>query len=348
MKHLIIAGTAAATLLAAVSCGGSGGSGETGGSGRSGPASYLTVSNSKVAFIQWRATSKGSLHGTITEGNVGGSTPAETLSVSSAPFAGTMSGSSVTLTFAVLYFLHTRAQGTLSGSTLTLQVPQSDGTTRQAKFSQSDEASYNRAIAALRSTIRHANLLAARQQAGQQPADAQAEQGTQSALSALYKDSSLAFGGMLARGLTHFADHIQAARSDLATEKQDASGDNSYCKAAFKVVGESESIDGGLQSVQGDVKLMMADISIVRNDIATANAHLRKLSKAGLPAPSSASSVIANAKANLRQAIAKANSYIDQINAIDAQAHSIADNMATRKCSGVRSGTPVRSISHIK
>ena len=35
-------------------------------------------------------------------------------------------------------------------------------------------------------------------------------------------------------------------------------------------------------------------------------------------------------------------------NAIDAQAHSVADNMATRRCSGVRSGTPVRSISHIK
>lgn len=345
MKHLIIAGTAA-TLLAAASCSGPG---ESGGSGRSGgPASYLTVSNSKVAFIQWRATSKGSLHGTITEGNIGGSTPAETLSVSSAPFAGTMRGSSVTLTFAVSYFLHTRAQGTLSGSTLTLQVPQSDGTTQQAKFSQSDEASYNRAIAALRRTIRHANLLAARQQAGQQPADAQAEQGTQSALSALYKDSSLAFGGMLARGLTHFADHIQTARSGLATEKQDASGNNSYCRAAYKVVGKSESIDGGLQSVQGDVKLMMADISILQNDIATANAHLRKLGKAGLPAPSSASSVIASAKASLRQAIAQANSYIDQINAIDAQAHSVADNMATRRCSGVRSGTPVRAISHIK
>jgi hypothetical protein len=346
MKHLIIAGTAAATLLAAASCSGSG---ETGGSGRSGgPASYLTVSNSKVAFIQWRATSKGSLHGTITEGNVGGSTPAETLSVSSAPFAGTMRGSSVTLTFAVSYFLHTRAQGTLSGSTLTLQVPQSDGTTRQAKLSQSDEASYNRAIAALRSTIRHANLVAAQQQAGQQPADAQAEQVTQSALSELYKDSSLAFGGVLARGLTHFADHIQAARSDLATEKRDTSGNNSYCGAAFKVVGKYQSIDGGVQAVEGDVKSMMGDISIVQNDIATANAHLRKLSKAGLPAPSSASRVIADAKASLRQAIAKANSYIDQINAIDTRAHSIADNMATGKCSGNRSGSPVRPIPHIK
>ena len=83
MKHLIIAGTATATLLAAVSCGGSGSSERS-----DGPSSYLTVSNSNVAFIQWQATSNGHLHGTITESNAGGSAPAETLSVSSAPFIG--------------------------------------------------------------------------------------------------------------------------------------------------------------------------------------------------------------------------------------------------------------------
>jgi hypothetical protein len=345
MKYLIIAGTAAAMLLAAVSCGGSGRSEKSGG-----PASYLTVSNSKVAFIQWRTTSKGHLHGTITEGNVGGSAPAETLSVSSAPFIGTMSGSSVMLTFAVLYFLHTHAHGTLSGSTLTLGVPQSDGTIQQAKFSQSDEASYNRAIGTLRSTIRHANLLVARQQTRQpeQSAKAQAQRGTQSALTALYKDSSLAFNGMLARGLARFAEDIQTARSDLATEKQDASGSKSYCAAAFRVAGDAQSVDGDLQAVHGDVQSVMPDILTVRTDIATANAHLRHLSKVGLPVPGSASNVIASAKANLRQAIAKANSDIDQINAIDTQARSIADNMATRRCSGARSGSSTRPISHIK
>ena len=348
MKHLIIAGTAAAVLLAAVSCGGSGRSRRSDGS--DGPASYLTVGNSKIAFIQWRATSNGHLDGMITEGNVGGSAPAETLSVSSAPFIGTMSGSSVTLTFAVLYFLHTRARGTLSGSTLTLGVPQSDGTIQQATLSQSDDASYNRAIVTLRSTIRHANLLAARQQAGEpaQSAKARAEQGTQSALSALYKDSSLAFNGKLAHGLVRFADDIQTARSELATEKQDASGSNGYCVAAFKAAGSAQTVDGDLQAVQGDVQSMIPDILTVRNDVATASAHLRHLSKVGLPAPGSASSVIASAKVNLRQAIAKANSDIDQINAIDAQARSIASNMARRRCSGAQSGAPKRTITHIK
>jgi hypothetical protein len=345
MKRLIIAGTAAATLLAAASCAGSRSPGGPGGSGRSGdPASYLTVSNSKVAFIQWRATSKGRLHGTITEGNVGANPPAETLSVSSAAFTGTRSGSSVTLTFAVLYFLQSRAQGRLSGSRLAVQVPQSDGTIQQATFTQSDKASYNRAIAKLRNRIRHANQLAAQQQ----PANAQAAQAAQSALSALYKDSSLASGGRLAGGLAHFPHSIQTAQSDLATEKQDASGSNGYCVAAFRAAGDAQTVDGGLLAVQGDVQAMMADISIIQADIATANADRQHLSKAGLAPPSSAYGVIANAKVSLTQAIAKANFYIDQTNAIDAQAHSIANHMATRSCSGARSGATTRPIPHIK
>jgi hypothetical protein len=345
MKRLLIAGTAAATLLASASCAGSRSSAGPSGSGKPGdPASYLAVSDSKVAFIQWRATSKGHLHGTITEGNVGASAPAETLSVSSVPFIGTRSGSSVTLTFTDLYFLQTRAQGRLSGSTLTAQVPQSDGTIKQATFTQSDEASYNRAIAKLRNRVRQANQLADQQQ----PASGQAAQGTQSALGTLYKDSSLASGGRLADGLARFAGHVQTAQSHLAAEKQDASGSNGYCVAAYRATGDAETVDGSVLAMQGDVQTMMADIAIVQADIAAASAHLRHLSKAGMAAPSSAYDVIADAKVSLAQAIAKANSYIDQMNAIDAQAHSIADSMATRKCSSARSGAIARPIPHIK
>jgi hypothetical protein len=345
MKRLIIAGTAAATLLAASGCAGSRPSGGPGGSARPGdPASYLAVSESKVAFVQWRATSRGRLHGTITEGNVGASAPAETLSLSSVPFIGTRSGSSVTLMFADLYFLQTRAQGRLSGSTLTVQVPQSDGTIKQATLTQSDEASYNRAIAKLRSRVRQANQLAAQQQ----PANAQAAQGAQSALAALYKDSSLAANGRLADGLARFADHIQTAQSHLAAEKQDAAGSDGYCVAAYRATGDAQTVDGSLLAVQGDAVAMMADIAIIRADIATADAHLRRLSKAGTAAPSSAYGMVADAKVSLAQAIAKANAYIDQINAIDVQAHSIANDMATRRCSSARSGATTHPIAHIK
>jgi hypothetical protein len=345
MKRLIIAGTAAATLLAVTGCASSRSSGGSGGSGKPGdPASYLAVSDSKVAFIQWRATSKDRMHGTITEGNVGASAPAETLSVSSVPFIGTRSGSSVTLTFAGLYFLQNQTQGRLSGSTLSVQVPQSDGTIKQATFTQSDEASYNHAIAKLRNRVRQANQMADQQL----PASGQAAQGAQSALGALYKDSSLQAGGRLDGGLARFEHTIQIAQSDLATEKQDAAGSDRYCVAADRAAGDAQTVDGGLLAMQGDSAAMTADIAIIQADIAAANAHLRRLSKAGMAAPSSAYDVVANAKVSLTQAIAKANSYIDQMNALDIQAHSIADDMATKACSGAKSGAIARPIPHIK
>jgi hypothetical protein len=343
MKYLTIAGTAV-ILLAMAGCAASSGS-----SSADGPASYLAVSNSKVAFLSWQATSHGHLRGTITYRNVGGSAPAEKMAVSSAPFTGTIKNNSVRLTFGTLYFLHAGAHGTLSGGRLVLRLPGSDGAIQQVTFSQSDVTSYHRAIAALGRTVGDANQQAAQLQGQQtQPARLQVEQSAQRDLRTLYNDSNIAAGGKLSAGVSRFADDIQTAKSDLATEKHDASGAKGFCKAAFTVSGDAQGVDGDLAAVQGDAKTLVADVSIVRHDIATAEADLRKLAKAGLQPPRSAPTVITGAKANLKQAIAAGNSYIDQINAIDAQSHSIAGKMATGSCSGAKSGSSAIPVSHIK
>src|SRR5262250_2907503 len=129
MKHLVIACPVAAILLVAGGCSKS----EVPG----GPASYLAVSNSKVTFIQLHTAHNGHVQGRITEHAIGGSAPAQTVSSSSERLTGTMTGKSVRLTFARLYFLHAGARGTLSDGVLTMWVPQSDGTIRKRNFSQS-------------------------------------------------------------------------------------------------------------------------------------------------------------------------------------------------------------------
>jgi hypothetical protein len=342
MKHLTNVGAAAVLLLAAAGCSGSGGS------GHSGPAAYLAAGNSRVAFIQWRATPSGHLRGTITHSTAGGSAPAQTMAASSAPFTGTIRGSTVRLNFAEPFFLRTGARGTLSGDRLMLRLPQPDGAIAQVTFSQSGPASYHRAITALRHTIRRGNRQAAVHPGShaQDPAAGPAEQAASRSLTALYHQSSLASGGVLARALSRVSAHVDTARSDLATEKHDAAGRNRYCTAAFKVSGDAQSVDGDLASVQGDIKALMADISAVRAEIATSRTHLRHLRKAGLPAPA-ASKLIASAKTSLRHAIATANTYIDQINAIDAHARTLANKTATGPCSGARSGSSTMPIPHI-
>ena len=341
MKHLLIAGAVVAMLLAAAGCGGSDAS--------PGPASYLAESGSKVAFIQWRAAPGGHLHGTITEGSVGGSGSAQRLSVTSAPFTGTMTHNSVNLTFAVPYFLRAHAQGRINGSVLTMVLPQSDGTVKHANLSQSDQAGFNHAISALRTRIRHASVVAANQQASRsrQSAHGQAEQSTQSSLNTLDEQSSIANGGRLAGDVARLAALIQVAQSHLVKEKQDASGDNKYCSAAFTVTGDSEAVGGALAHTQGAVSALTADVSAVRQNVAATSADLRHLSKSGLPAPSQATKVIARANSSLKQAIVTANSYIDQINAIEVRARTLADNMAIRKCSGARSGASPHPIPPI-
>lgn len=341
MKQLIIAGAVAATLLAATGCGGS--------DLAPGPASYLAVSGSKVAFIQWHRASDGHLDGMMTEDSVGGSGPAQTLSVTTAPFTGTVTGKSVKLTFAALYFLHAHAHGTLDGNVLTMAVPQSDGTVRKVKFSQSGKGGYDHAIAALRTKVRRATVVAAKQQASRrgQPSHARAEQSTQTSLNALYKESSLALGSKLSNSVARLADAVKTAQSRLAKEKQDALGDNKYCAAALTVAGDAQGVDGTLQGAQGAVLSLMPGITAVRHDVATTTAALRHLSKSGLPAPSQAANVIANANASVRQAIVTANSYIAQANAIDARARTLAGSMATKACSGARSGASPHPIPPI-
>lgn len=341
MKHPIIAGTVAILLLAATGCSGS--------DVPHGPAGYLAVSASKVAFIQWRPASGGHLQGTITQSGVGGSGSAQTLSVSSAPFTGIKTGNSVSLTFPALYFLRAHAHGRISGSTLTMVVPQPDGTVEPARFGQASKADYDRAIAALRTRIRRAALASARQQASQrgQPARAQAEQNAQKTLNVLYKESSIAAGDRLANGLGRLANDIQTARSHLATEMADASGGNKYCSASLTVTGDAQAVDGALQNAEGAVSALMPDITAVRRDAATATAYLRHLSRSGLGTPDLAPDVISNASASVKQVTATANSYILEVNAIDARAHAFADKMATRACSGARSGSSAHPIPPI-
>jgi hypothetical protein len=340
MKHLLIAGMVAGVLLAAAGCGQP--------AAPQGPASYLAVSGSKVAFIQWRTASRRDLHGTITEGGVGGSGPAQALSLSSAPFTGSLGGHSVRLAFGSLYFLRTHAHGTLGGSALTMTVPQSDGTVKLVTFRRASQADYGRAIASLRTRIRHATSLAARQQASQDGSShAQAEQSTQRTLNALYSDSSIALGSKLADGVSRLAVTTGVAQAHLAKEKADAAGDDKYCVHAFKATGDALTIGGVQQNAQGAVSYLMPEITAIRQGVAAATAGLRHLSKAGLPPPSLASNVIADARASIRQVIVTANSYISQVNTIESRARSLADSAASGKCSGARSGSSSHPIPPI-
>lgn len=344
MKRLIIPCAMAAMLLAVVSCTGPSRSAHS----TAGPASYLANGKSEVIFIQWHRTSAGHVRGTLTVGNLGGAAPAASVSANSAPFTGTVHGTSVSLTFAHGLFLHSRARGQLSGSTLTLVVPHADGALHRTTFTRSGRSGYDSAVAALRRTAQHENLLAGGAD-GHSSANGRAEQhNTQADLAALYQASSLAPQAKLTADVDHFARDTATARSRLAAERHHASGDNRYCAATLTVAGDSRGVSGAVLAVVGDRESLTADVTTIRMDIRSAGADLRRLSRAGLAGPTAAPGLIATAKASMAQAIARANSYIDQVNAISNQARVIANRMAAGKCSGPGQTALTPPVGHIK
>jgi hypothetical protein len=343
MKRFIIACAVVGMLLAVASCAGSAGSAHSADS----PGTYLANNKSEIAFIQWRTVTRGHVTGTLTADNIGGAAPAAALSENSVPFTGTVRGNSVNLTFAHGLFLQSHAQGTLTGNSLTLAIPHADGTIHRTTFTQSSPSRYNRAVAALRTSAQHENALAAG--AGSPSANIRAVQhNTQTNLAALYQASSLAPRAKLTNDVDRFAGDAAIARSRLADEKQAALGDNRYCAATSTAVGVSHGVSGTALSAVGDSQALNADIAAIRIDIRNAYANQRRLSRAGQPGPNSAPALISTAETSMSQAIASANSYIDQINTTNAQARAVANRMATGKCSGPGQTAVTAPVAHIR
>jgi len=344
MKRFILPSTSAALLLAVVSCS----SPATSAGPVRGPATFLSSNQSEVALIQWRTTTGGHVQGILTADTIGGVAPAASLAHNSVPFTGTVHGTSVNLTFDHGLFLQSSAQGRLTGSSLTLAIPQADGTVHGTTFTRSSSSRYDRAVTALRANAQHENLQAAPAGSDPSPNGRAVERNTQADLASLYAASSLAPQAKLTSDVDRFARDATTARSRLGLEKQDATGDNKYCAAASTAVGVSHGVDGAALSALGDSQALNADITAIRMDIRTVGADERRLSRARLPGAASAPGLIATAEASMAQAIASANSYIDQINATNNQARDLANRMATGKCASAGQTAVTAPVAHIK
>jgi hypothetical protein len=152
-------------LSAIAACGSSPGSG-----------TFISATANEVVFTQWQTGSGNSVQGMLTDDTLSGAAPGETVSTQTAPFTGIINGSSVSLTFKVLFASGT-VYGTLNGTTLTLQIPQPGGEFQAVTLTAAQVGEYNTAVAQLHSHVNQVNVAAARQQArARQQAQAQQSQ----------------------------------------------------------------------------------------------------------------------------------------------------------------------------
>jgi uncharacterized RDD family membrane protein YckC len=174
----------------------------------------------------------------------------------------------------------------------------------------------------------------------QAQANAQAEQQAKSDLAALRHDDN--FAG----DLRTLSSDAQQAGPDLAATKSDtALGNDCYNVSTVKLDASNVGADASIVSL--DLDSLTADIGTAAQDIATMKDDLAILSTSGLPATPGAPAAIAVAGKAIKQAAAKANGEIDQVNADVTQAYSVANGMAAGSCSGDGPGRPPAPIRHI-
>lgn len=281
--------------------------------GSSGPQTYLASDSSEVVLVQWQPDSNG-IQGTLADDSISGTAPSESVSVQSAPFTGTINGSSVTLNINGGFLVGTKAlYATLNDGTLAINTLSSGGSIQSGNLQSSSTSAYNQAVAALHKSISQANAQAvAAQQAqaqAQQQANTQAEQTAGNDLDTLESADSFT------SDLGDLSGDVSQTNSDLAGEKTDAAaGVNGPGGPACYNLEENVDYD------------------------ATENVEYDATENLGYAAISAAYQAI-------RQAIATANGDIDQENADVSDAYSLANGMATSSCTGPGSRpAPIRHI----
>lgn len=279
-----------------------------------------------------------------------------TLTADSASLSGTISGSSVTLTFS--HGFGSTVSGQLIGNTLSLSIPQTDGTLQvevyqpgttadynadvqvvQARAAQlQDEAASNASVASEESA---SSAAAAAVQ--QQPADDQ--QSAQSVIASLTQDANFD------SDLSSLAGDVKQTAEDLIQTRSDAKaggGDNCvnasstvYNDAATTLYNDAQT------SLFNDLNSLTRDIAATQMDVDDVHSADQQLSADGIPVAADSASSINAAQGAISAAKGPANNDIDKVNAAVKTAYAIADGIATGPCFGMGPGQPPTPIPHI-
>ncbi len=207
------------------------------------PDGYLAVDATNVYFIQFTEKNN-QVNGNLRVVEETNDTPPQTKSFA-ITFTGTQSGTSITLTFS-LFFFSSSITGTLNGTVLTLDIPQSDGHLQSETFNGVSIQQYNQAVDALQKKVSQedqqynnsqatattlhyndqatATTIQATQAAQQSEQQAVRDANSQlsSDLATLKDDQNTLAAFSESDTLTSYQKDWQQMQSDYATEQKDA------------------------------------------------------------------------------------------------------------------------------
>ncbi len=299
---------------------------------------YLAAGPGWVAFIEWHKQGT-SLTGTAQFDQAAGTAPAERVSAQTVDVDGQLSGPQISLSFDS----ETAQFGTFSGSSFTLNVPQSDGSLLPETFHKATAAEFNQAVSTLQEQVNKTNVQAS-QAATVQHDQAVIDRDVKAVgddINRLDQDASA-----VAASVGVFSKDLETEKADLATTAKDeqkvlteasnsSSGDNT-CYDAQDVVGydAQDVVEYDTEDVIGyDAGQVEGAVTSVRNDITALRSDFAQLQKDAVVLPSyqpnaptgaEVDQAIASASKAVSSAVTGANAAIDQANAYTAAAFQYA------------------------
>lgn len=314
-----------------------------------GQTTFICAGDTSGSLLQWNDLD-GALTGAYTYTELSGSAPNEKVSPSSTTLTGTRDGSSITLSLDVL-FARQPLSGTVSGKTLTLNVPQTDGSLQAATCRAGTLEEWNDFVGQLADYADNDNAwyLEQEAQASSDAADVQAQQDFDRALAAVQDFS-------LADDLAQVADDVETVRSDLDDVKAAAAlgatipGELECSNLNYNVAsGAQFSVASDAQySFGSDLRYyLLDDIADGRKAIAKLHDAVAALQSRNLEVPDGVDAVTGAAEGEIAQAVTTANGYVDQVNAYVDEAYAVTNSLATGACADDALGAPPEHIAHV-
>jgi hypothetical protein len=352
MRRGLVAGAAGALVVAGVAACGSSGS------------SYFLASDSKaVLLVEWGQVSGGIASGTITYDDLTGTVPAKSVGVDSTPMTIGFPSSSVrrvgirdggaqqgtrrrvAIRPDALYdvFGASRIVGTLSGDTLTLDLPPAASPVLRSLRVLKAVAlqQYNSAVGRLQNEVASDNNTAANRQIAAQQArqTAHDDWALNKSVTALQSDVNT-----LNQEVTRTGSDVTQAGRDLGTlESDEAPSQDSGCDNAYTVNDDAHTVNDDGYTTSDDVSTVVADINDVKAGIKKVQADAKAAYKQGGTVPDDAGTTVSNGRSAMSDATSKVNADVDMVNVDLQTAYSDASSNAG-SCGGPGSPTLVNAI----
>ncbi len=321
---------------------------------------YLAADSTWVYFVQWTDTN-GELRGTLHVLTTSGQPPTETVTSTTVPVSGTITGSTISLSidYGAQQF------GTLTPSGFTISFRLQSGLLRAVHFEAASTSEYNYAVGKLRAEVISVNTTAAaaQRQAAEETAIRTAASTVSTNIASLAASASgvATAAKQMAGDMQNVTDALGETKSALQADLARANARTATaCYYAINTVAYDaantvryDAVNtvgyAAEQTVLLSAKQLSTSITTLRTSFAayqSAQAKLPSYVPTNSPTQAEVTDAISKAEATVAAAISIANGYIDEANADVSTAYEYADQAINAEHCGAPPSAP-SPVPHI-